>query len=291
MTTVLKSCFWPHALSHAHSHRYLITYTLKRRAAATFSTNADPNIIPPWMRPLRDIDETLLEPVALKKGAARWGFALFRCNYDDKYTSNWKRMVGLLDETVRRSLELEEPDRLDLLPTHQLSIIEDPVRLDGASSHVVRDAFTQWTEKELARILEHPMPTKRTDGMQDIMGPRFNFCIFVDDICLESLDETPGRPVVKMLIRDWEKPADPMDVLGPYKDPIYRLCDDHGYEDGVSDDPGEDVGWMYIQVCNYVEYFNRFVLTPNWDVWYRRPPGLENWGSRVMLPGGWRKKA
>ncbi|KAL4976407.1 hypothetical protein BDW66DRAFT_134907 [Aspergillus desertorum] len=125
--------------------------------------------------------------------------------------------------------------------------------------------------------------------LEGFMGTRYNFCLFVDEICLESLDETPRRPVVKILLKDSEKPT-PED----YHSNVYSLCAKHGYEDGITNDPEEDVGWMYMEVYNYVEWFNRFVEPWNWVDWYRRPPHLADYASlpglNSMLPGGWRKK-
>ncbi|KAL4905038.1 hypothetical protein BDW74DRAFT_18503 [Aspergillus multicolor] len=319
-----------HRLRQLWPPRYVVTGNTKLRVPFSSSTNVhvNPNLdqnpekVPPWDRPLRHIDKTLFKdgyaPFALKKGAARWGFALFRTNYDKRYNTHWTRMIELLDETVQDSLEFEEPyDRLDLLPLHDLSVTQDRGKLHGASSHLVREHFTRWTEGELARILEDTTQPRRNgciptvDGNSngadtvtksdplehiDLLGPRFNFCLFIDEICLESLDEMPSRPVVKLLMRNWNKPADPTEIHGPYKDPIDKICDNHEYEDGLSNDPAEDVGWMYIQVWNYVEYFNRLVheYPYSWDVWYRRPPRLEDYGgldtTRVVFPGAWRKK-
>ncbi|KAL4941390.1 hypothetical protein BDV06DRAFT_223146 [Aspergillus oleicola] len=143
-------------------------------------------------------------------------------------------------------------ERMDLLPSHQLCIIEDPINFDGATPHQVQEHFaTIWVQNELTRVLEDP--GKRTcrvhgpggiehDPAECLMGTRYNFCLFVDQICLESLDETPSRPVVKFFAKDWEKIA-PED----YHSHVYNLRADHGYEDGMTNDPGEDVGWMYIE--------------------------------------------
>ncbi|KAL4968477.1 uncharacterized protein BDV14DRAFT_196782 [Aspergillus stella-maris] len=77
-----------------------------------------------------------------------------------------------------------------------------------------------------------------------VMGPRYSFCLFVHEICLASLDETPGRLVVKFLARDYAK-VDPE----AYRSYDYKVCDDHGFEDGITDDPNEAVGWMYIETA------------------------------------------
>ncbi|KAL4818360.1 hypothetical protein BDW67DRAFT_183083 [Aspergillus spinulosporus] len=145
---------------------------------------------------------------------------------------------------VLQGLEAEE--QMDLLASHQLSVIEDPTKLDGATSHQVREHFILWAQTELTRVLKDPSRrTYRMHGpncieyypLEGSIGTGYNFCLFVNETCLESLDETPRRPVVKILLRDWGNPA-PED----YHSNVYSLNSDHGYEDGMTNDPEEDVG-------------------------------------------------
>ncbi|RDW83596.1 uncharacterized protein DSM5745_03922 [Aspergillus mulundensis] len=286
-------------------HSLLLHRSNRIQCKPRMAFSTDPKPRPPWDRPTwSNIDVSLSTENypgvgKVKQGAARWGFALYRCTYAEKYDSAWKRLVELIQAHVPSTLE--KTGRLDLLPTHDLPVIEDP-KLDGATSHDIREHFTQWTETQLARILVDPTtrtgrmqnPTAFATGLgprtvpyplQNILGPRFNYCLFADEICLESMDEMPSSPVVKLLNRDWVRPRTARDVLGPNSE--YKICDDHGYHDGITDDPDEDVGWMYMPVHCYIDYFDRLMEPMDWDHAYRRPPEME---MQVMLPGWWRKK-
>ncbi|KAL4905036.1 hypothetical protein BDW74DRAFT_178046 [Aspergillus multicolor] len=180
---------------------------------------------------------------------------------------------------------LEDAGRPELLPRHDMPVIED-LKLNGATSHEVREHFKLWTEGELTRILKDP--TKRKGCMQRLNARG----ICVGDMPYPLLDDMPFHPVLKILVRDWEQPETAADVLAA--DSEYKACDDHGYEDGISNDPDDDVGWMYMEAVEYVDYFNRFVGDLVWDVKYMRPPGLEGYDTfmfpDIKLPGWWRKK-
>jgi hypothetical protein len=58
-----------------------------------------------------------------------------------------------------------------------------------------------------------------------------------------------GWPVVKILMRHWKKPA--LNNVLHEGEEIYKVTGDHGFEDGVTDDLNEDVGWMYMEVIDY----------------------------------------
>lgn len=77
---------------------------------------------------------------------------------------------------------------------------------------------------------------------------RYNYCLVVDDVCLESLDRI-ARPVVK-----------PVKLVKKVKKVFQDEDDSRGggggsgmvahpdWEDGVRDCNEEDVGWMYLPV-------------------------------------------
>lgn len=93
-----------------------------------------------------------------------------------------------------------------------------------------------------------PWKIAQMDGFSpDItLGPRYNFCLFVDDICLESLDEM--SPVMKILWKQWggREPTDRQYEIHP------------DWEDGEKDKWEEDFGWMYIPVDKYFKYYDLF---------------------------------
>ena len=80
--------------------------------------------------------------------------------------------------------------------------------------------------------------------------------MFVDGCCLCSLNESTGSPgpYVKVLTTDWK---DRRSVAIP-----------EGWEGGDTDDPTEDVGWMYIDVQQHVETYRDMIDA---DAWWEQP--------------------
>ncbi|KAH8645461.1 hypothetical protein BX600DRAFT_165003 [Xylariales sp. PMI_506] len=71
--------------------------------------------------------------------------------------------------------------------------------------------------------------------------PRYRYCLFVDDLCIESVtfqDMNNYWPVVKLLNKEW----------GPL--PVSeRTCNIYpGFEDGETEYDEEDVDWMYMNI-------------------------------------------
>jgi hypothetical protein len=213
------------------------------------------------------------------KPDAPWGFNVYRCDYSNDKA--WQRMLQLIDESVRQSLECYEV--MDLYPRHKLVIVEDKEKLEGATSHDVRDHFTAWVAEEVPRVLSRPKEFFAREECYSydfspewILGTRYNFCLFVDDICLESLDEMTF-PVVKLLWAQWGH-------LEPHER-NYTVHPD--YDDGETDEDEEDVGWMYMSVIDYMRYYNDLNDYTWWYDLYARPPYMID--EYEKRPGSWRK--
>lgn len=210
-----------------------------------------------------------------------WGFVIYRCSYGDNRA--WERMLGAIDKSVKESLEDEDNNRPDLLSSYEPVIFDDKEKFDGATSHEVRDHFSVWVAEQLPQIVASPGILPRLQNPLTKLGPeaglgqRWNFCLFVDDICLESLDHM-FFPVVKLLYKQWGR-------LEPHE----RTYEVHpSWEDGVTDIDEEDVGWMYMDICSYVDEYAR--LEPYW-AWYDeylRPPSMMDL-DQSEYPGFWRK--
>ena len=210
-------------------------------------------------------------------------------------------MVREIQAMVKPDPELPSRDTIledRVLARHDLVLMDDRARFDGATSHELRDHFVSWVVEELPRRL-HADEVERVDwdairqnerydeedAYDDIpnvysgaYGARYDFCLFVDDICLESLDHM-DPPVVKILRRDWGH-------LVPEKRgyAVYP-----GFEDGRTAEHCEDVGWMYIDLLSYMEYYVYFSEEHTfWDSEYSRPPTMM-WKLEDRSPGFWRK--
>ncbi|EAU33403.1 predicted protein [Aspergillus terreus NIH2624] len=187
------------------------------------------------------------------KNDSPWGFVVYRCSYRDN--SQWQRMVRLITSSVEESLTLNR--RIDLLSRHRLTIMDDATREQRKS------------------------PVNGGESSIDVemtLGTRYNFCLFVDDIALESLDRM-SLPTIKLLCRFFG-------IRGP-DERDYVVHPD--YEDGETAEEHEDVGWMYTCVVDYCDIYTRLVESSDWYEEYCRPPWLK-FCDEDEFPGFWRKK-
>jgi hypothetical protein len=204
-----------------------------------------------------------------------WGFVVIRTAYGAASDAPWARMLECLRSHVADTLVLE--DQTDLLPHHELTVIEDEA-LAGADSHTVRHMFRAWVAEDLtprlcdtekyggsaqvraklastdAHFLDHPVAC---------LPPRWIFCLFVDEDCLRSL-ENPSSECVKILTTNW------VGEEGEEEDPI-TVTWDHEWDGGETNNDQEDVGWMYMDVTNYVPYYSHLTNSYFWDTIYSRP--------------------
>ncbi|KAK2803671.1 hypothetical protein FQN50_006887 [Emmonsiellopsis sp. PD_5] len=259
---------------------------------------------------------TAIRPDPLQKHKT-WGFVVYRCSYSDEEA--WQQMLELIKGHVVTYLEGEGME--DLWLSHELVIREDRERFDGASPAVVRADFERWVKGEMEKLpksleeaaerREQEEEEEEEDEDEDEDGEggadnsnksyeelktqiasatRYNFCVFVDDICLES-QEHMTEPVIKILKRDWE-PTTPEPVEeeeeeeGKERSQQQRLHLD--WEDGKTENEKEDVGWMYIPVLSTVGHYDILHDPAKWKENYYRPPG--NYClSLDEIPGFWRK--
>ncbi|EGE00099.1 hypothetical protein TESG_07421 [Trichophyton tonsurans CBS 112818] len=213
-----------------------------------------------------------------------WGWVVYRTSYSDEEA--WQKMLNYLREDVMDFLKRYK--RMDLLPFHERIIMDDKAKFEGATSHDIRDHFATWvvdtvTPKLITALSESEMkqlrdPYKEDPGPEWTMGARYNFCLFIDDICLESMEHMIN-PVVKMLAKNFgaRRPEDRNYAVYP------------GWEDGETEESDEDVGWMYTWVMESVSNYDKMMETHEWYDEYRRPPGIWYSLGESDFPGHWRK--
>ncbi|KAK6214590.1 hypothetical protein LQW54_004312 [Pestalotiopsis sp. IQ-011] len=111
---------------------------------------------------------------------------------------------------------------------------------------------------------------------------RYEFCLFVDNICLESLvHRSYHGPVVKVLNKDWGNLT--------LEERKYKIHPD--FHDGETDDESEEVGWMYLPINRYLDWYD--LLREHQEHWWRfyaRPPYIDWRESRDDVIGWWRNK-
>ena len=234
----------------------------------------------------KSIDEAL--NCRVLKPDTPWGMVVYRVSYGDD--GAWERMLAQINKGATEYLE-ELGHRQDMLARHRLVVMDDHSQFDGATPDQVREHFTKWAVDELKRNWrEQPMPDdefaklETGDGVDKYhsLGARYNFCLLIDDICLESLDKM-FSPVMKLVTRNWA--AGEQDLEGKGEEE----WEDPGYEGGVSNNEFEDVGWMYKDVSEYVDIQESLHDPSNWVDDYKRPP-LRSWDDEYeTAPGFWRR--
>ncbi|KAG4222080.1 hypothetical protein PC116_g29445 [Phytophthora cactorum] len=193
--------------------------------------------------PLDGIDESLRGES--HNTDAPWGMTVYRVCYDDD--AAWQQMLARIEETVQWRLKLA--GRKDLLARHKFVIMEDPSKFSGMEPDEIREEFTEWAAEEHRR---------NWGGKHNkdpyFSGARYNFCLVVDDLSLESLERRAIAPVIKILQKDFspwtEEEAKEMGFIGEDGDSGLPAG---FWEGGVTDSEEENVGWIYIPVVETVE--------------------------------------
>ncbi|KAF3011654.1 hypothetical protein E8E14_004319 [Neopestalotiopsis sp. 37M] len=233
--------------------------------------------------PLDGVDEALANEDLTP--TAPWGLAVYRTAYGDD--AAWRRMLDALEASVTDSLVLRGRD--DLLQRHRMEVLEDAVALQGATSHIVRARFAGWAAAELRRHWRpaEAAPDEETARAADVHSPgysagaRYNYCLQVDEICIESLGHMPS-PVVKLVRKKWEGDQPEVGVEAGGHDEWEAADEDFAEE--------EDVGWMYVPLCDYVECCNQLHDVDFWyDGFYVRPPLIFLDRNLAHAPGFWRR--
>jgi hypothetical protein len=172
-------------------------------------------------------------------------------------------MLEHLRSQVAHSLVLA--DQTDLLPRHELTIIEDEATLSDADPHTVRRVFCIWVAEDSTPQLcdaerlgettqiRAELISNNLEGVAHRLPPRWNFCIFIDEDCLRSLDAK--FPAGKILTRNW---------------------DEEGSEEDSEneDEDQEDIRWMYMDGAMLPGYVGMYSLLTDLYVWhdfYQRP--------------------
>ncbi|KAK2059003.1 hypothetical protein LY76DRAFT_512970 [Colletotrichum caudatum] len=210
----------------------------------------------------------------ISTGIHKWGFVIYRCTYDDDEL--WSRYLAQLKEFYHS--HLAENRRAELLEQYlDWVVIEDRPTLDNASRPDIRRRFNQWVlEQDVPKL-----PVSLLTYRLPIQLPRFQYCIYVDKECLNTVTQ-------------FQEANDGTSLFPAHLPPmVLAIIDRTWTPDGTEDDDergyplidGSDrkyVGWMY---CNafYVgviyEDFHQGGLDDNA---YHRPPSIYPRNPRTM---------
>ncbi|KAG6039142.1 hypothetical protein E4U41_003158 [Claviceps citrina] len=205
-----------------------------------------------------------------------WGFVIYRCVKGKP--GAWEELLQALRDKIQKDLRFYIQE--DMLLCHDLHVVDDET-LYGATTDQVRERFKSWVPGSLKdRLLPHANDQEEEpDWIRAMTAPRYEYCLFVDDICLESL-EHPGvdTPVVKLLHKNWESPYPPHKRNYTIHPP---------YHDGATRYEEEDVGWMYMPLHDYI-YKYELLSKGDWDTIYVRPPFIDGTEIPSERIGHWR---
>lgn len=233
-----------------------------------------------WKQSFDNIKSTL-DCWYLNPGAP-WGFVVYRTVYGKESDELWTRMLEQIRNAVAETLSLEnarEPEKL--LQHFELTVMEDEKRFAGADSHSIRQVFHEWVAEDLPPRLREPdkyVILYDEGGINHpwyFAPPRWNFCLLVDEICLQSMDHPRRRGTVVKLVHTAFPGGECEDIAEEWED---GETDDPSeddiaveWEDGETDDPWEDVGWTYIYASEHVDWYERLQRAHDWHEWYERP--------------------
>lgn len=210
-------------------------------------------------------------------GYHKWGFAVYRCTYSDD--NAWLRYVQYIkDQTVAR---LDYHGQQFLLEKYlDIQVIEDP-QLDGASKPHIRSLFTERAEQD--RKPENGGPGSAT--YFGLMMPRFNYCVYVDQACLDTL---PAR-------EKWDRERAEGGHQGEIPPSVVcAVIDTDCKPEGEGEGGYEPVegctryfpGWMYYDAKNLTGLYDRLQFKEMVDDHesYVRPPAVpQNKDMRMPL--------
>jgi hypothetical protein len=234
---------------------------------------------PTFPKQFHEIDEEVARYEL--KPDTKWGFVVVRAVYGPSSDAGWAQILDILRTSV--SFTLTEEGQEEALSRHEITTIEDEATLAGADSYAVRRAFRAWVADDLPQRLNDDALeryggfTQARDkllsnaGHNDEGNPvgamtsRWKYCIFVDEDCLRSLqpelDDEDQDPALKILTTDW-----PYEEEGPPTEEFTR-----DWDGGETDDDGEDVGWMYIDMSDYCAMYCSLMTGFGWMELYERP--------------------
>ena len=157
--------------------------------------------------------------------------------------------------------------------------MDDQSKLERAAPQEIREHFHRWSVDELRRNCRADREPPMEDGIpRFVAGPRYNFCLLVDDICLGSLKQM-DTSVLKLVRRDWE----------PYSEQDENEEDrSRDWEGEETNNDHEDFGWMYIEPCDYFELESE-LQDDGWQDYYLKPPLARFVDDFDTFSGFWRR--
>jgi hypothetical protein len=191
-------------------------------------------------------------------GFHQWGFVIYRCAYGND--ALWERFLAYMEKAVIESLDYS--GRKELLKQYiQWTIMENAETMSAASKSDIRKCFTEWafdrSEERDRRGAEHPLSHKL---------PRFAYCLYVDQRCLDSLKECEDSLAAK------QPGVEPPVVVIVIDTEFNEAKARKGREPEIDGFKARFLGWMYMDHGSLPGLYNSLHGSPLDGMEYKRPP-------------------
>ncbi|KAK8123040.1 hypothetical protein PG984_011710 [Apiospora sp. TS-2023a] len=215
-----------------------------------------------------------------KADHAEWGFVIYRCAYGDD--ALWDRYMKYFKEGIHDKLVEWECEHVEKYA--RWTVFEDEAGLQGASKLHVRRRFVEWRDRHCVWRPGQPWFDKHLPEFRPprktLRLPRFNYCLHVDQDCLETVEAHAADKPTETEFR-----AAPHLVValidGDFLD-CSRPDDFHQFPplDGCTQ---KYVGWEYTPVGSLPDFYNNHhYWTMDEDIDYRRPPIISPFHLGIM---------
>lgn len=209
-------------------------------------------------------------------GYTTWGFVIFGGAYGDDIL--WEKVITMLEMDARYWLQKDNLEEV-LWPSLTFTVIDDRAALNGVTKDAVRAKFRQWAAR---RCVERD--GKGADSPLNVRQcPRFRYCVYVDQDCLDSMREFWNWMTYSWQLRgqiilidgthghheDDYSDMTPgfATVSGSMAHPRFRIGP--GGQPPIEGNTAVDVGWRYARIsrftCAYEDLHKKF--GSHWETW------------------------
>ena len=235
---------------------------IRRRIRSPSQRNPDMS----WENNAADLIERQLQD----DGHRTWGFVVYRTTYssDDDWAEFLRRLRFQMDDAF------DYFNGRDILEQFTLTVLQDRSLFDGADTNTIRQHFQQWSltayrTEQQQQVGEEGGSESSTGVIRIGRSPRYRFAVQVDAEALRSVvHEAPAPPELDTTNKGWVKLIDKSWYLGRSEGDVDSLEPIEGVTE-------RDVGWMKVPYQDVMtEYYTRCRSLNDWNLNYRRPPGI-----------------
>jgi hypothetical protein len=201
----------------------------------------------------------------------KWGFFIYRCAYGDD--DLWERYLAALKQDVDEDLKYNGCDRL-LAQYAQWTVVED-LELNAASKDEVREHFKRRNEHH------SEVPSRDVSPPTDASSrlPRFTYCLYVDQKCLDTLKE---HAEAKSKRKQPGLGPRPPSLVAVVIDADFQRGSGAGSRPAIEGSTEDYLGWGYYNMRYIATLYNSLHYESFRGSEYCRPPAIGPSGRQIM---------